>query len=266
MRSLFLLACASAALAVSSASPLGAQEEDGFREFTDKRGQKMSAKLLGISEDRRTMNIVRADGKAFGAIINQLSLDDQQYIKDWLKKRPETGTSLAASSTRLEVSMTRTVGETRKRRSANYGMEEKDNLYRVTLKNLSRDALTSARIEYAVVWNNAVTVFENKDIGEWSFHLHTNTNVSPRTKILGSVALENLRFNGEFSFDTAPVSIDRVFYDGNELYQEDELLGLKVRVVSVNGAVILDRDSGGSGIGATTWEELPSLADPGGTN
>lgn len=255
------------ALVLLTGSAVRAQGEAELREFTDKRGQKVSAKLVGISDDRRVMSILREDGKSFEAVINQLSLDDQQYVKDWLKSRalPESGgtvPSLPASSLRVDVVITRSSGETRKHRNDDYAMEEKDNLYRITVKNLSRDIISSARVEYAVVWRNAVTIYEDKDDAEWDFTSHTEDGVSPRVKILGNAVVENLRFNDEFAFETTPVSVDRVFYDGNELYREDELLGLKVRVVSAGGAVILDTHSGGAEVGSMTWEEVTALEDP----
>jgi hypothetical protein len=239
-----------------------AQGEGEIREFTDKRGQKVSAKLVGVSQDRRVMSILREDGKSFETVINQLSLDDQQYVKDWLKSRPLPESGVSAPSLRVDVVITRSSGETRKYRSDDYAMEEKDNLYRITVKNLSRETISSARVEYALVLRNSVTIYEDKDDAEWEFTSHTEDGVSPRVKILGNAVVENLRFNGEFAFETTPVSVDRVLYDGNDLYREDELLGLKVRVVSAGGAVVLDTHSGSAEVGSMTWEEVVALEDP----
>jgi hypothetical protein len=58
------------------------------------------------------------------------------------------------------------------------------------------------------------------------------------------------------------VSIDQVFLSGNAPYREDELLGLKVRVLTADGAVILDTHSGGAEVGSMTWEEVVALEDP----
>lgn len=240
-----------------------AQAGGEFHEFTDKRGQKVTAKLLGISEDRRVMNIVREDGKAFETVVNQLSLDDQQFVKDWLKSRPASGAPPAPGRFRLEVAATRSVGETRKHRDENYTMEEKDHLFRIAVKNLSREAVPSARVEYAVVWSNAVTIVEDKDEGEWHFRSHSDDQgVSPRVKVLGEAAIENLRFNAEFAVETVPVGIDRVFYDGNELYREDQLLGVRIRVVAADGALLLDTHSGGAEVGSMKWEEIEALEGP----
>ena len=90
-----------------------AQEAATIHEFTDKRGQKVSAILLAISEDRRQMTIKREDGQQFDTVINLLSLDDQQYIKDWMKNRPGV-TAAPGVEYRLDLSATRQTGKTEK--------------------------------------------------------------------------------------------------------------------------------------------------------
>jgi hypothetical protein len=162
----------------------------------------------------------------------------------------------------LDVVVTRSSGETREHRNGDYAMEEKDNLYRITVRNLSRETISSARVEYAVVLRNAVSIYEDKDDAEWDFTSHMEDGVSPQVKILGDAAVENLRFNDEFAFETKPVSIDQVFLSGNAPYREDELLGLKVRVLTADGAVILDTHSGSAEVGSMTWEEVVALEDP----
>ncbi len=69
--------------------PCGAAIADGsepteFRAFTDKRGQKIEARIISISDDRRLLNLVRRDGRAFELAITLLSLDDQQFLNRWL--------------------------------------------------------------------------------------------------------------------------------------------------------------------------------------
>ena len=68
-----------------------AQESADFHQFTDKKGQRVSAMLLEVSADRQQMKIRREDGQEFETVINLLSLDDQQYVKDWMKNAPQAG-------------------------------------------------------------------------------------------------------------------------------------------------------------------------------
>ncbi|MEM9281954.1 MAG: hypothetical protein AAGA96_09020 [Verrucomicrobiota bacterium] len=55
-----------------------------FHAFKDKRDQQIDARILSISEDRRQLTIERRDGNVFRIAPTVLSLDDQQFIKDWL--------------------------------------------------------------------------------------------------------------------------------------------------------------------------------------
>ncbi len=96
------------------------------------------------------MSILREDGKSFETVINQLSLDDQQYVKDWLKSRalPESGgtaPSLPASSLRVDVVITRSSGETPEASQRRLRDGGKGQSLRITVKNLSRETISSAR-------------------------------------------------------------------------------------------------------------------------
>ncbi len=59
-------------------------EPSAFREFTDKRDQTIKARILSISSDHQTMKMEREDGNVFETAITILSLDDQQFIHEWL--------------------------------------------------------------------------------------------------------------------------------------------------------------------------------------
>ena len=55
-----------------------------FRFFSDKRGQKLEAKIASISDDLRLVNLVDRNGRSFELPITALSLDDQQFLREWL--------------------------------------------------------------------------------------------------------------------------------------------------------------------------------------
>lgn len=250
------------------AAPVCAQVTGDPHEFTGKTGQKLVAKVLGVSDDRRQMRILRQDGMEFDTEIVIFSLDDQQYVKDWMKANAagaSAGTAaatMASDAFRLEVEITRVPGKSDKHRSVSYTMEEKESLFRINVRNLSRETLTGAKIEYAVVWKDSVTIYFDEEEKEWEFSSRDLDSPKPPVKKLGEAALEPLRFNGEGSIETAAVSIDEVFLGGNELYGQDELLGLKVRVLGADGAVLHESDSGGAAIAAMKWDEIKSLEDP----
>jgi hypothetical protein len=249
--------------------PVRSQGAGDSHEFTGKSGQKLVAKVLGVSEDRRQMRILRQDGMEFDTEIVIFSLDDQQYVKDWMKVNASTASATPGMSSgagagafRLEVAITRTPGKSEKHRDEFYTMEEKESLFRITVRNLSRETLTGARLEYAIAWKDTVTIYFDEDEQEWEFSSRDLDSPRPPVKKLGEAVLEPLRFNGEGGVETEAVRIDEVFYGGNELYGQDELLGVKVRVIGADGAVLHESDSGGAAITAMPWDEIKGLADP----
>ncbi|MEM6915263.1 MAG: hypothetical protein AAF491_01760 [Verrucomicrobiota bacterium] len=60
-------------------------EPSEYRLFTDKRDLQIEARILSISEDQRTMQLQRKDGNVFEMAITVLSLEDQQFIQQWLR-------------------------------------------------------------------------------------------------------------------------------------------------------------------------------------
>lgn len=258
-----------ATLATASVVVPGRSQGAGdSHEFTGKSGQKLVAKVLGVSEDRRQMRILRQDGMEFDTEIVIFSLDDQQYVKDWMKANasgasavPAAGT-MAAGAFRLDVVITRMPGKSDKHRSEFYTMEEKENLFRIAVRNLSRETLTGAKLEYAIVWKDAVRISFDENEKEWQFSARDRDTPVPPVKKLGEATLEPLRFNGEGLVETSGVNTDEVFYDGNEPYGQDELLGVKVRVLAPSGAVLHEADSGGADITAMSWDEIKALEDP----
>ncbi|MEM7602924.1 MAG: RCC1 domain-containing protein, partial [Verrucomicrobiota bacterium] len=63
-------------------------EPSEFRVFTDKRDQTIEARILSLSDDLSTMRLERTDGNIFETPITVLSLDDQQFIRDWMNPSP----------------------------------------------------------------------------------------------------------------------------------------------------------------------------------
>lgn len=60
-----------------------------FRLFTDKRDQQIEAQIVSLSENHRTLQIRRRDGQEFSPEVIRLSLDDQQFLRDWLHPEPD---------------------------------------------------------------------------------------------------------------------------------------------------------------------------------
>lgn len=240
-----------------------AQAAAAIHEFTDKRGQKVSAVLLAVSEDRRQMTIKREDGQQFDTVINLLSLDDQQYIKDWMKNRT-VATVAPAVEYRLDLSATRQTGKTEKN---SYGdppsivLEEKENFYRIKVQNLSRETLDSAIVEYAIVWKNQAVIYKTAE-GNWTYTAGDSDSKS-EVKVIGQLDLGSVRFNAEVTGETVSVKIDRVHYkDFDEDLYADDMVGLVFRVKTADGTILQQSHSGNAAIVSMTWDQIVALPDP----
>ena len=55
-----------------------------YRKFTDKRGQQVDARIVTVSDDLSVLNLEGKDGRTFELPITALSLDDQQFLREWL--------------------------------------------------------------------------------------------------------------------------------------------------------------------------------------
>lgn len=249
------------AVLVSILSELSGQEGSAYHQFSDKKGQKVSALVLGVSADNQKMKIRREDGQEFEMVINLLSLDDQQYLKDWMKTRPLAQTAPPVKSAfRLQTVITRQAGATEKHAGESRNMEEKANFFRVVVRNLSRETLEGAELAYAVVWDDRAIIYKTSE-GQWTY-TYPDEDEPVRVKIEGVLPLGPLRFNGEASLETAPGNIDTVFLDGSEVYRQDEMIGIKVRVRAKDGTVIHEADYGSASIASMGWDEIEALTAP----
>lgn len=140
-------------------------------------------------------------------------------------------------------------------------MESEGEGFRIVVKNLSRDTLTGARIEYALVWRDGVALFFDEESGKWNYTHRSNEARIETVKLRGASDLPDLRFNLETAVETVAAPLERVRYDRNQILGEDRLLGLKLRILDRNGAILHESESGGSEIEAMTWEVVEGLVD-----
>ncbi|MDP4938119.1 MAG: hypothetical protein NWR21_02280 [Verrucomicrobiales bacterium] len=239
-----------------------AQESADFHQFTDKKGQRVSAMLLEVSADRQQMKIRREDGQEFETVINLLSLDDQQYVKDWMKNAPQAG--MMKTDFLLNLSLSRQTGSVEKHTQDNIVLEQRPTTFRMTVRNLSRDSLEGARLEYVLVWEDRTRVYQT-EAQSWTYIATSDEEeegAPPLVKEVGQMDLELLRFNGEATLETASVNMEQVFIGDNKPFREDEMIGVKVRILAKDGAIIHEASSGGAVIAAMKWDEASALPDP----
>lgn len=81
------------------------------RTFTNKSGKEIVAKIVSVSKDWKEVTI-NSNGKDFPLAPTKLSLDDQQYIKDWLKASGRTKPNQDIPSPAVEPTLEDSFSET----------------------------------------------------------------------------------------------------------------------------------------------------------
>ncbi len=239
------------------------QGEADFHEFTAKTGKKVLARLLAISEDQRTIRIQREDGIEFDSEVVTLCLDDQQFVKDWIKNRPEDSIVpvIDATDYRIEVNLAKkSLDSDRHPVNSSYTVEQKKNVIEISIRNISREALVGAKLEYVIIWERSVNVSREID-GSWKAYYSSGIGPVSNSKLIGEIEIETLAFNREAELVTKPYELNRMMYS-SEVYREDEFKAVAVRVLSPSGAVIDEQRMGESWVESIEWEKLVSPPEP----
>ncbi len=231
-------------------------QDDPFHEFTDKKGQKIRAALLDVSEDRRTMKIRREDGVEFESVINVLSLDDQQFLKDWLANRPEN------VDYRLEIAIARKPVDSETENYGSLQLETKSNNYEIKVRNLSRETLESARLEYFVIWEDGTTFYTTAEGILRYASTSPDDEGAPLVRIQGSERLESLAFNRETVVHTVPFDLESVAYSDGEVLYSDEAVGAVVRILTPSGIILAEARVGDARISDLSWDDAIALKEP----
>ncbi|MDF1858792.1 MAG: hypothetical protein P1U87_01185 [Verrucomicrobiales bacterium] len=236
---------------------LCAQDGGEFHEFTDKKGSKIYAMLLGVSEDNRMMKIRREDGQEFESEINVLCLDDQQFIKAWMKKKP----MLTAGDYRIELSIAKKAGETERRKGngSSYSYVQRFSSFEVTVQNLSRETLPSTRLEYVILWDDQLVIYQASD-GDWTYRAADEEDETI-VKVKGEIPLPAIPFNREEIVTTSEFEINQLLLSG-DVYREDEPFGIYARVVTDSGVVLAEARVGTSEVDKVGWEDAIAFNDP----
>lgn len=202
------------------------------------------------------MKIRREDGLEFDSEINTLSLDDQQFVKNWLKNRPEN------VDYRLEITIARKPIETNKGSYSSLQLETKSNNYEIKVKNLSRETLESARLEYSVIWEDGTNFYET-DEGILRYRSTVpDDEEAPLVRIEGSERLESIAFNRETIIQTVPFDIESVTYSDGEVLYSDEAIGAVVRILTPSGIILAEEKVGDARISNLSWEDAIALKEP----
>lgn len=227
-----------------------------FRLFTNKDGQEVEAKVLAVSQDRRTLRGELRSGQAFEMAINLLSLDDQQFLKRWI----EESSGAPATKFLLEVTFTKKEETTERKRGNYYRFTVKNVTYAVAVRNKTGEPLEGGLVEYALIHEDGLNIARSDDGTPVNYIEKRN----PKREIIqGSETLpDNLGFNFSHDFVTKAVSTDMVEMDGNKRFSSDDVLGVLARISDRNGEVIGIYRSSESKIRDITWESVAGDAPP----
>ena len=240
--------------------PLRAQEKapgssETFREFTNKDGRTVQARIVSVSSDRRTIRIAPRNGQEAQLPIVDLVLEDQQFLKTWLKRN----SALTDYQLKVDIERTSTAAKDR-RRQGDDRFHTAHAAYQVTIRNVSRQTLNKPSVEYLVVKAENIRISQDPETGRWIYSSRSPSLPDGETSLpeltRGDHALEDLIYNRDQVFTTTSVELDEVLRDGNDVYGEDELLGVLVRVRDEFGNLIGTFRSEESRIRNMTWEEL----------
>ena len=248
-----LLAIAGCWLAGAGAA--SGQQAD-FRSFTNKDGQAVEAKVVSVSKDRRTLKGELRNGVEFEMAINLLSLDDQQYLQQWIKDNPNA----SATQFLLDVTFTKKEETTERKRDDYYRFTVKSVTYHIAVRNKTREALQGGLVEYAVIHEDGLDIARS-DAGIPVTYVE---ELNPEREIIsGNEKLpDSLAFNFVHEFVTKPVSTDTVEVDFGGNHDGDEVLGVLARISDRSGRVIGIYRSSETKMRDITWESAMGNKPP----
>lgn len=243
---------------------VGHAEEVVYRDFTNKEGKRIEARVVELSPDRKMVKIAQRDGREFELEIVLLSLDDQQVLREWLLSQP------MVRDLRMDVAIGKISERSTKREKDQrgfYRLTTEFPQYRISLTNLDRESVITPILEYCVLRRERVSIVYDEDERDWGYS-STGGDEGRIRKFQGKIELEDLVFNRQQIVTTPAVEIERVLGDGNFLYGEDELIGVRVRLVDGRGNSLGDWASSEAEIGKYTWDQAiafdaaPESANP----
>lgn len=208
-----------------------------LREFTSSDGKTLQAELVEHRDGKVTLR--RADGKEFEVAPNVFSPEDQIFIKEWISKTPES----LHYNFRFDADRTKISGTTRNE-SFLFVKNEKW-VYTVKITNNSRDTMNDLVVKYKQFRSNYAdddSQAYDDDRSDW---LTDN----------GEVKLsQELPYNKTMEFQTKPMQIDFVDYEGFGDKWKDEIKGVMIRIETPAGKKIAEWAEPVNTLKGKTWE------------
>ena len=225
------------------------ETEASWHQFRDQQGHEMEARVLSLSSDLRQVKIERRDGQVFDLVITRLSLDDQQFLRDWLLQPRE----LDPESTRIDLVASRqeiTRERTRLKNEVDeIQWESRAFAYEISVNHQNRFPLAGLRLEYCLLSEDLVEVMATDPAADPAGDPEDITRLfraPSRGHIeyhFASIELPPLLFNREHSVETVSLPLDTVSTRGDTREQfEDRGIGILLRLVAADGTVLAESD------------------------
>jgi hypothetical protein len=250
-------------------------QESVYHTFTDKKGQALNAALLSITPDHSKAKIQLKDGRGFELSILTLSLDDQQFVKDWLK------TTSIHPDFNLEITVTRHQDNSERISVPGYQMKwlTDNTAMEIKVRNLSRADLKGATVEYYVVIEQGVHAFPRPEpefkkkhgVGAWWYPneagefpggRNTNNGKAPSEKPLwlvhGTAKLKDLAYNYEATLKTDIFPLREIDFETRD-NPNDTILGVIVRISGADGKEISVYRSTDNKVLKKSWDEIAAM-------
>jgi len=249
------------ALLVTNLSASGFDtDESEVRLFTNKEGQKIEASMVAVGGSMRTVTIQRpSDDRRFDLEITALSLDDQQYIKDWLRRQPAP--ELDQLNIRLEGQPFLTEASREKFEDRIYGGSGTRSKvgYQFNINNLSREPLLDCHLEYVVLLQDQVEIrVSDPDDEAAPWRLRKDGPVIYRS---GDISLAPLKYNTEFSVASATIAHEQIRAGSAGSRAEDKVLGVLARLTSADGTLLAEFSDIDNRLSHLNWELFAQLRD-----
>lgn len=238
-----------------------------WRRFQNKDGQEIEAKPVALSPDLRSVQILRRDGRTFELTVTLLSLDDQQYLREWfMSQTPDNPEQLRFDFTvnRREKSIAREKLVTPVREAL---WETTELTYEVRMTSLSTSPIPGLHLEYALLVEDHIEV--NRPDGTATVdpdEAAPRWRSKPEGEIRyrrGTIDLPVLSFNRPHIVDIGALVLDTV--KTSQLEREgsrDEPVGLILRLVDASGNVIQEKSDLTRQFAAVNWTSVADRWDP----
>ena len=221
------------------------------RTFTDTSGRSIEAELVAAQGDNVVM---KKDGKEITVKISLFSIDDQVYIRDWIKKNPAPAQYDFTYFTNIER------GETA---SAKVDYDERlkniDYTYSFSINNRSPGPATGLWVRYQLIIKDHVDL-RNDRYRELAYSSDHSGRIQ---RIHGSFPVDRIRQGGRVDIEQ-PYSLQSYIEKDSgrtDVVLTDKFLGLWIRVY--RGAELIDeyKNDENQSLKSITWTDAPPDAD-----